>query len=472
MLKTFKTSAMAYQGYNKRRKNVPDKLITDSSFGTPLAEFMRGFWQPVTLAEQVSRVPKKIKIFGEDLVVFRDGLDRVGLMQLHCAHRGASLEFGITQERGIRCCYHGIQFDVTGEVLDIPSEKDRGARLATKICQPAYPTIERNGLIFAFFGDPQEVPAFEEWDAFSKDDGVTLVPFTNVFPCNWLQVLENIADQIHTATLHQPRNLYDGEVPSDLNFDEFTLPAFGAIPELSYHTVREDSAMAFVAGRRMNAGLVWWRINECVLPNLSHHAYLFEKGDKRRLFHRVHMSRWYVPVDNENSIIFGWRMFGEGIDPENKGDVSKLGDDSIDFLGGQVGGRSYQDRQRLPGDFEAITSQGAVASHTDENPLTGDIGVYAFRKILRAALSGENPRVQPSLMHKEPEKFFSTYTQNTLLNIPCGDTEKEDADRIGKIGKKIIALMDEAQSTGEQRATRVVSGLEKLEEDFRVEART
>ena len=55
---------MAYQGYNKRRKNVPDKLITDSSFGTPLAEFMRGFWQPVTLAEQVSRVPKKIKIFG------------------------------------------------------------------------------------------------------------------------------------------------------------------------------------------------------------------------------------------------------------------------------------------------------------------------------------------------------------------------------------------------------------------------
>jgi hypothetical protein len=58
------------------------------------------------------------------------------------------------------------------------------------------------------------------------------------------------------------------------------------------------------------------------------------------------------------------------------------------------------------------------------------------------------------------------------LNIPRGETEKEDADRIGKIGKKIIALMDEAQSTGKQRAARVVSGLEKLEEDFRSEAKT
>jgi phenylpropionate dioxygenase-like ring-hydroxylating dioxygenase large terminal subunit len=114
---------------------------------------MRAFWQPIALSSQVTRTPLKITRFGEDLVVFRDGMNRIGLMQKHCAHRGASLEFGVTQERGIKCCYHGIHFDVTGEIINIPFEKDGGARVATKLCQPAYPALEKNGLVFAYLGD-------------------------------------------------------------------------------------------------------------------------------------------------------------------------------------------------------------------------------------------------------------------------------------------------------------------------------
>jgi phenylpropionate dioxygenase-like ring-hydroxylating dioxygenase large terminal subunit len=456
-------SSLAYQGYVRRRKDRSEPLITDSSFGSPLGEYMRAFWQPIALSSQVTRTPLKITRFGEDLVVFRDGMNRIGLMQKHCAHRGASLEFGVTQERGIKCCYHGIHFDVTGEIINIPFEKDGGARVATKLCQPAYPTLEKNGLVFAYLGDPGIIPEFEDWDAFKGPDGTELLPFTNVFPCNWLQVLENIADQIHTATLHQPKKLYDRELPAGVDFDSFTLPSFGPLPELSYHTVRNDTAMAFVAGRRMSERLVWWRINECILPNLSYHAYLFERGAERRLFHRVHMARWYVPVDNRNSIIFGWRMFGPSIDPDHMGDPLRVGYDSIDFLGGQVGGRSYEDQQKLPGDFEAITSQGRIASHADENPLSGDVGVYVFRKILRAAITGENSAAAPSLMHSEPKSYFQTYTQNTILNIPQRPDTAEDKTHIRSLNNQIVALMDSAQGMTGEREQFVRAGLANIE---------
>jgi phenylpropionate dioxygenase-like ring-hydroxylating dioxygenase large terminal subunit len=459
-------SPLAYQGYNRRRTNTPDASITESDFGTPLGEYMRSFWQPVALSSEVTRIPRKITRFGEELVVFRDGSNRIGLMQKHCAHRGASLEYGITQEKGIRCCYHGIHFDVTGEVLAVPFEKDGGARASRTICQPAYPTLERDGLIFAYLGNPADVPEFEAWDSFDKHDGTELVPFTNVFECNWLQVVENIADQIHTAALHQPKTLYDRDLPEGVDFDEFTLPSFGPVPELSYHAVRNQTAMAFVAGRRMSNDLVWWRINECILPNLSHHAYLFETGTERRLFHRVHMTRWYVPVDNHNSIIFGWRMFGSQIDPAGMGNRAKVGPDSMDFLGGQVGGRSYEQSQLLPGDYEAIVGQGKITSHSDENPLSGDVGVYLFRKILRAAISGSAAGANPKAMHDNPDFYFKSYTQNSVLNIPERSDAQADRAMIRSINNRIIDLMDEAASTDQGRDNFVTQGLADLERQY------
>jgi hypothetical protein len=53
-------------------------------------------------------------------VVFRDLSGAVGLLELHCPHRGASLEFGLIDAKGIRCCYHGWQFAADGTVLDTP----------------------------------------------------------------------------------------------------------------------------------------------------------------------------------------------------------------------------------------------------------------------------------------------------------------------------------------------------------------
>lgn len=463
---TQSTTNLSYSGYYKTEIPKPDVELTSSAPGTPLGQYIRRFWQPVCFSEQLTDVPHPVRIMNEDLIAFRDKSGRIGVLHRHCCHRGASLEFGIIQEHGIRCCYHGFHFAVDGTLLEVPGERDKGKRLKQHISQGAYPVIERHGLVFAYMGPPDLVPQFPEYDAFEQYDDTGLVPFSNVFACNWLQCIDNIADQVHTSFLHNPPFLYGGAVPEDLNWGPMALRYFSTVPVMDYVELRGGTAMAFVAGRRVSDSKIWVRINDLIVPNISQHAYLFEDGSERRLFHRVHMSRWYVPVDDTHSIIYGWRMFGKAIDPLQKGDERKVGWDKMDFLEGQVGGRKYAEAQRLPGDWEVITSQRPIAIHALENPVESDVGVYLFRKLLRAAVQQKNVAASPEQMHERAAKDLPThcYTQNDILAIPKRETDEEDRIMIKKVGRRIIEIMADADAyVGEARKSFVVARLEELE---------
>lgn len=456
-----------YGGYFQTQVPPPDTEITLAGPGTPLGEYMRRFWQPVCLSSQLTDVPHAIRIMNEDLVAFRDKSGRVGVLHKHCCHRGASLEYGIIQEKGIRCCYHGLQFDVDGSLLDAPTERDKGKRLKESVCQGAYPALERDGLVFAYMGPPDDVPPFPEYDAFEKYEDTRLVPFSNVFPCNWLQVLDNIPDQMHTAVLHNTPFLYGGKVPEGVAWEGLTLASFAkTVPVMDYVEVRGRTGMCYIAGRRMSDELVWWRIQDLIVPNMGEHAYLFEDGSERRVFHRVHMSRWYVPVDDTHSIIYGWRMFGKAVDPRGKGNEARVCWDDMDFLDGQVGNRPYEVGQRGPGDWEVISSQRAIAVHALENPMESDVGVYLFRKLLREAIRGRNPAADPRKMHERARAGLPSYcyTQNNVLAIPRLGSEEEDKAMIKRLGRRIVEIAQGAdECPPQERRAFVISRLEEIE---------
>jgi hypothetical protein len=96
-----------YGGHFKRDVPSEDAELTHVGPGTACGEFMRRFWQPVVLSEELNDFPVALRILGEDLVAFRDRGGRVGVLHKHCSHRAASLEFGIIEGQGLRCCYHG-----------------------------------------------------------------------------------------------------------------------------------------------------------------------------------------------------------------------------------------------------------------------------------------------------------------------------------------------------------------------------
>ena len=199
---------------------------------------------------------------------------------------------------------------------------------------------------------------------------------------------------------------------------------------------------------------------------MTHHAYLFEDGKERRLFHRVHMVRWYVPVDNTNSIIFGWRMFGKKADPLDKGRRERLGWNNMDFLEGQVGNRPDNIARRAPGDYEVIVGQRPIAIHALENPTSGDVGVYMFRRIVRDAIRGTNLAADPQQLHAplRQGRVLHTATQNTVLKIPRQADDQSDQKLIREIGRELNRITAESDAfSGEERTRYITSRYEEIE---------
>ncbi|CAG9170882.1 Phthalate 4,5-dioxygenase oxygenase subunit [Cupriavidus laharis] len=169
----------------------------------PMGQLMRRHWTPVCLLEEVTEpdgTPVKARVFGEDLVVFRDSDGRVGVMDEYCPHRRASLVFGRNEEGGLRCLYHGWKMDVEGNVLEMVSEP-ASSGMAEKVKHKAYPVKEWGGMVWAYMGPADAVPEFvpPRW-APTEDARVSIAKV--LLPCNWAQVLEGAIDSAHSSSLH------------------------------------------------------------------------------------------------------------------------------------------------------------------------------------------------------------------------------------------------------------------------------
>lgn len=425
---------MPYGGYYKRDVAGPDNELAQTGPGTSMGEYMRRFWQPVCLSEELADLPKAIRILGEDLVAFRDKSGRIGVLHRHCSHRGASLEFGIITDEGIRCCYHGWHYGVDGSLLETPCEPAE-SRLKETICHGAYPAFERDGLVFAYMGAPDAKPEFPVYDSYEQPKGTRLVPFSNVYPCNWLQVFENIMDHMHTAVLHNHMTV-DGVDAS--TSEGVSLEGFGDMPVMQWEPTRNGNGIIFIASRRLPEEKVWVRITEMVFPNFLQIGSLVPSAARER-HSTTAMTRWQVPVDDTNMIIFGWRHFNDEVDPDHVGSEEECGVDKIDFLVGQTGNRTYEEGQRAPGDWEALVSQRPIAIHAMEHPGKSDIGVYMCRKLLR---DGARGLTKPDTT-SPADGTLPLYTQDSVLNIP---TAEDDRAVLTRAGKQIIAILKEADS--------------------------
>ncbi len=117
-------------------------LLTQTGKGTPMGETLRRYWHPIAAADQLARDPvRPVRLLGEDLVLYRDLRGVYGLVDKHCPHRRADLSYGFVEECGLRCNYHGWQFDETGACVSQPYEDVARpeARFREKIKITAYP---------------------------------------------------------------------------------------------------------------------------------------------------------------------------------------------------------------------------------------------------------------------------------------------------------------------------------------------
>ena len=169
----------------------------------PMGQLMRRHWIPACLSEEVAEpdgAPVKVRLLGEDLVVFRDSDGRLGVLDEYCPHRRVSLAYGRNEECGLRCLYHGWKMDVEGNVLEMASEPAQSG-FVEKVKTKAYPAREAGGFVWTFMGPANEMPEFEP-PAFAptRETRVSIVKIH--VACNWAQVLEGQIDSAHSSSLH------------------------------------------------------------------------------------------------------------------------------------------------------------------------------------------------------------------------------------------------------------------------------
>ena len=236
--------------------------LTEVGPGTPMGELLRRYWHPVGMAADACDTPRKLRVLGEDLILFRDKTGRPGLVYPHCAHRGASLYYGKVEEGGIRCCYHGWMFDVHGHCVDQPCEPD-GGRARDKVRQPWYPVQEQYGLVWAYMGPPEKKPVLPKYECLETlDEGEFLEADDNsiggggpkIIPCNWLQHYENLVDPFHVVVLH-----------ATFSGTQF-VPAMAVMPEVTWDT--QELSVRTLSTRKLPDGKTLRRISEAGLPTL------------------------------------------------------------------------------------------------------------------------------------------------------------------------------------------------------------
>ncbi|HLF78673.1 MAG TPA: Rieske 2Fe-2S domain-containing protein [Dehalococcoidia bacterium] len=229
--------------------------------GTPMGNFMRQYWMPAIRSDELPAPdcpPVRIRLLGESLIGYRTTSGAVGLMQNSCPHRGASMFFGRNEEEGLRCVYHGWKFDVQGNCVDMPSEPAE-SNFRNKVHATAYPTNERNGIIWAYMGPREVPPSLPDIEANLLCEGPRQISVL-YRPCNWMQGLEGEMDTVHAAFLHSGASFSEDYEPGTFGYYQYRQR------DAKFDTQETDYGLCNGAYRPAEADSYYYRITQILWP--------------------------------------------------------------------------------------------------------------------------------------------------------------------------------------------------------------
>ena len=382
-----------------------NELLTNTNKGTPMGELFRRFWVPIGLSEEApgpDSDPVRIRIMGEDLIMFKDSEGRIGLVDAYCPHRGAPMFFGRNEESGLRCVYHGWKFDVEGNCVDLPNAPE-GETFKNKVTIDHYPCFEGGGFVFAYMGPKHLMPpkpAFEWLD----------LPQANYFSkkfrleCNWLQAQEGDFDPSHGRFLHSTldnNNSNPGNRLSGQNLGVATGRQY-----FSYHSIEDtDVGMLFttvqeMSNGKMSVGSLPWMMPMFCVPGVAGLT-IFSSNmrvpidNTSMMFFRLRWSREPIPATELREYTQGGYVYPEMIPGTWKTKANVFNSYEID----RVAQRNYSFTgiKTFPlQDIAMMEDQwGPLADRRKEHLTSSDEGIIRIRRRLiracRALMEGKEP---------------------------------------------------------------------------------
>jgi phenylpropionate dioxygenase-like ring-hydroxylating dioxygenase large terminal subunit len=385
--------------------------------GTLGGNYLRCFWWPVALADEVKDIPVPVKVLGEELVLFRDLSGELALLGAYCSHRRASLEYGIIQADGIRCAYHGWCYDRRGRVVDRPAEP---IKTAPNIQHPWYPARELGGFIFGYFGkDKDSPPPLPRYDVLVQD-GYRVVERgdsenAKAYNCNWLQGVENTTDTTHLTYLHR---IYE------------KCPAFKPV-EGDY------GVKLYILEPRTKPNHVALRKRCTVLPTINRKTRELGAKDPGERQVTLQQAIWIVPIDDTHCEEMRLTVYPEK--PKERRYHGAYWDQAKErqrkphdrrFFGEMRGNVPLEDKAM-------VESQGAIVDRTLEHPGYGDRAILLLRKMIRDGIAEVANGGAPKGVLKE---------DLPVVDLDIGVEEYE----IGQVPEGRAALLAELQQQSEQ----------------------
>lgn len=342
-----------------------NERLTQVGPGTPMGELFRRYWLPVAATGKLEEEPTlELRILGEDLVLYKDRGGKLGLIDRLCAHRRVNLAYGIPEERGLRCMYHGWLYDETGQCIEQPFEETvrPESRFKDKIKLNGYPVQAFQGLIWAYMG-PLPAPVLPGWEPMVRGNTVKDIAITEL-PCSWLQCMENSMDPVHVEWLHVELPRYLQEIR-------------GNFPVLLQNTIRHQK-IAFtpfehgIIKRRVLEGKTEedhdWKVGHPVLfPNILHSSSILAKTFQHR-----------VPIDDEHTLHITYYVY----QPFPGRDAPEQGDIPYRYIPSPREGRWPDLNLTLTQDMMAWVEQGPIAPRHLEHLAESDKGIIMFRQML------------------------------------------------------------------------------------------
>ncbi len=374
-----------------------NQLVTRTGPVTACGRFMRCYWQPAALIEELDgpRPVKAVHLLGEHLVAFRDHAGRFGLVERACPHRGADLAYGRCEDGGLRCTFHGWLFDVTGRCIETPAEPE-DSTLHLKVRVRSYPVVARGGILWAYMGegDPPPFPAF---DCFQAPETHTFA-FKGLWECNWLQALEVGIDPAHASFLHRFFEDEDRAAAYGKQFRDASLDSDTPMTQLLREKARPiigveptDYGIRITSTRKLDEQRTHVRVTNQVFPH----------GITIPLSQEMTITQWHVPVDDETCYWYTiFTSFTGPVDkermradrlkiyelPEYRSKKNRSNDYGFDAHDQATRTYTGMGEDINVHDQWAVEGQGRIHDRTRETLGTTDRAIGAYRRLLFRAI--------------------------------------------------------------------------------------
>jgi len=250
-------------------------------------------WYVVLESKEVkTHRPVGVTRLGEKLVFWRDSKGKVNCVHDLCPHLGAQLSQGKVNEDCLACPFHGFEFDNRGQCVYLPAF-GRNGEIPKAIRTEAYHAFENHGFIWIWWGDPDKIQGEPGW--FDIDDSFSSAGFQEQWPVHYSRMVENQLDVVHLPFVHYNTIGSGGRMVVD-----------GPIVKI------ENDVLYLWVYNRSDDGTPPRRPEELPQPTRPPMlVFNFPNLWQNRISEDVRITAAFVPVDEENSMIYirSWQRF-------------------------------------------------------------------------------------------------------------------------------------------------------------------